>query len=170
MIRNAEIADFPAILDLNLEMEQYLSPLSEELLSNLHGIAVYHRVIETKRGEVAGFLLALREGADYASVNYLWFAERYRQFIYVDRVVVAPTQQGKRLGQLLYDDLFAFARANDIAIVACEFDIDPPNEASRRFHSRFGFREVGTQWVACGKKQVSLQVAEIGFYAREPSS
>ena len=110
MIRNAEIADFPAILDLNLEMEQYLSPLSEELLSNLHGIAVYHRVIETKRGEVPGLLLALREGADYASVNYLWFAERYREFLYVDRVVVAAAQQGKRLGQLLYDDLFRFAR------------------------------------------------------------
>ena len=98
MIRDAKIADFPAILDLNLEMEQYPSPLSEELLSKLYGVAVYHRVIETKRSEVAGFLLALREGADYASVNYLWFAERYRQFIYVDRVVVAAAQQREAPG------------------------------------------------------------------------
>jgi len=161
MIRDAKIADFPAILGLNLEMEQYLSPLSEELLSDLHAVAVYHRVIETKQGEVAGFLLALREEAGYSSVNYLWMGERYRQFLYVDRVVVAPDQQGKRLGQLLYTDLFAFARENGIAVVTCEFDIDPPNEASRRFHSRFGFREVGRQWVAGGKKQVSLQVAEV---------
>ena len=94
MIRNAKIADFPAILGLNLEMEQYLSPLNEELLGNLHGVAVYHRVIETKQGEVAGFLLALREGADYRSVSYRWFAERYRQFLYVDRIVVAAAQQG----------------------------------------------------------------------------
>ena len=161
MIRDAKIADFPAILGLNLEMEQYLSPLSEELLRGLHAVAVYHRVIETKRSEVAGFLLALREGADYASVNYLWFAERYRQFLYVDRVVVASAQRGRRLGQLLYDDLFTFARDRRIALVTCEFDIDPPNEASRRFHSRFGFREVGTQSVAGGKKQVSLQLAEV---------
>jgi predicted GNAT superfamily acetyltransferase len=61
MIRDARIADFPAILGLNLEMEQYLSPLNEELLRDLHAVAVYHRVIETKQGEVAGFLLALRE-------------------------------------------------------------------------------------------------------------
>jgi predicted GNAT superfamily acetyltransferase len=161
MIRDAKIGDFPAILDLNLEMEQYLSPLNEELLSKLHGVAVYHRVIETKQDEVAGFLLVLREGADYASVNYLWFAERYPEFLYVDRVVVAVSQQGKRLGQLLYEDLFAFAREKSIAAITCEFDIDPPNEASRRFHSRFGFREVGTQWVAGGKKQVSLQLAEV---------
>ena len=80
MIRDAKIADFPAILGLNLEMEQYLSPLNEKLLSNLHAVAVYHRVIETKQGEVAGFLLALREGADYPSVNYRWFAERYRHY------------------------------------------------------------------------------------------
>jgi predicted GNAT superfamily acetyltransferase len=168
MIRDAKIADFPAILGLNLEMEQYLSPLSEELLSDLRAVAVYHRVIETKQGEVAGFLLALREGADYSSVNYLWFAERYRQFLYVDRVVVAPAHRRKRLGRLLYDDLFAFARENGIAAVACEFDINPPNEASRRFHSRFGFREVGRQWVAGGKKQVSLQMAEVPAKA-EPS-
>jgi len=56
MIRDAKIADFPAILGLNLEMEQYLSPLSEELLSDLYAVAVYHRVIETKQGEVAGIL------------------------------------------------------------------------------------------------------------------
>ena len=161
MIRDAKIADFPAILGLNLEMEQYLSPLNEELLRDLHAVAVYHRVIETKQGEVAGFLLALREGADYSSVNYRWFAERYRQFLYVDRIVVAAAQQGKRLGQLLYEDLFAFARMTRIAAIACEFDIEPPNEASRRFHSRFGFREVETQWVAGGNKRVSLQLAEI---------
>jgi len=161
MIRDAKIADFPAILGLNLEMEQYLSPLNEKLLSNLHAVAVYHRVIETKQGEVAGFLLALREGADYPSVNYRWFAEHYRQFLYVDRIVVAAAQQGKRLGQLLYEDLFAFARVTRIAAIACEFDIEPPNEASRRFHSRFGFREVETQWVAGGNKRVSLQLAEI---------
>jgi len=163
MIRDAKIADFPAILGLNLEMEQYLSPLNEELLSNLHGIAVYHRVLEVAPGGVVGFLLALREGADYGSPNYRWFAERYREFLYVDRVVISASQQGKRLGQLLYDDLFAFARKTRIPSVTLEFDIDPPNEASRRFHVKYGFREVGTQWVAGGKKQVSLQMAEIAF-------
>ena len=95
MIRDTKIADFPAILALNLEMEQYLSPLSQELLSDLHAVAVYHRVIETKQGEVAGFLLALREGADYSSVNYLWFGERYRKFIDVDRIAVASAQRGR---------------------------------------------------------------------------
>ena len=75
--------------------------------------------------------------------------------------MVAAAQQGKRLGQFLYEDLFAFARVTRTAAIACEFDIEPPNEASRRFHSRFGFREVETQWVVGGNKRVSLQLAEI---------
>jgi predicted GNAT superfamily acetyltransferase len=41
--------------------------------------------------------------------------------------------------------------------VTCEFDIEPPNPASARFHGRFGFREVGRQNVAYAAKAVSLQ-------------
>ena len=38
------------------------------------------------------------------------------------------------------------------------FDVDPPNEALRRFHARYGFDEVGTQTLPGGKR-VSLQRA-----------
>ena len=158
MIRDAVESDFPALLELNSESERFLSPLDLPGLQRLNTMAALHRVVATP-GAVVAFLLALREGADYGSVNYRWFAERYRRFLYVDRVVVAAAQQGNRLGTSLYDDLFAFAAASDIATVTCEFDIDPPNPASRRFHARYGFREVGRQWVADGKKQVSLQEA-----------
>ena len=69
----------------------------------------------------------------------------YDQFLYVDRIVVSLACQGQRLGGRMYDDLFAFARQSHAARVTCEFDIDPPNEASRRFHARYGFIEVGTR-------------------------
>ena len=158
MIRDAALSDFPAILALNAESEHFLSPLPLPRLEHLHRQAAYHRVVELGSAVVA-FLLAFREGADYDSPNYLWFSGRYGTFLYVDRVVVSLAEQGKRLGAALYDDLFAFARNKGIAVVTCEFDINPPNEVSRRFHARYGFREVGTQWVAGGKKQVSLQEA-----------
>jgi predicted GNAT superfamily acetyltransferase len=45
--------------------------------------------------------------------------------------------------------------------VTCEYDIEPPNPASERFHRGFGFTEVGRQSVAGGKKQVSLQAAPV---------
>lgn len=157
-IRAATRADHPAILALNLESEALLSPLDAARLQHLDTQAIYHRVA-CDGDVVVGFLLALREGADYDSPNYLWFGQRYPAFLYVDRIAIAASHQGRQLGRLLYEDLFAFARAQSIGTIACEFYVEPLNEASQRFHARFGFHEVGTQWVADGRKKVSLQVA-----------
>lgn len=157
-IRDASPADFPALLALNAESVHFLSPMDRLRLQQLFAQAAYCRVIE-QDGGVTAFLLAFREAADYDSPNYRWFAARYPQFLYIDRVVVAANQQGKGLGALLYADLFAFARSQAVTRITCEFDIDPPNETSRRFHARFGFHEVGSQWLGNGNKQVSLQEA-----------
>lgn len=160
MIRAASHGDFPAILTLNDESVRYTSPMDTEELGRLHAQSAYHRVIDID-GEIVAFLLALREGADYRSPNYGWFSRALPSFLYIDRIVVASAHQGRRLGALLYDDLFAYASDAGIPVVACEFDIEPPNEPSRRFHARYGFEQVGTQWVADGKKRVSLQVAAV---------
>lgn len=158
MIRDAFDSDFPRLLALNLESVEVLSPLDLDALRELHAQAARHRVVEIG-GEVAAFLLVLREGADYASPNYRWFAENYDRFLYVDRVVVSLAHQGQGLGRRLYDDLFDWARREGLERIACEFDVEPPNEASRRFHAGYGFREVGSQLIAGGKKRVSLQIA-----------
>lgn len=158
IIRAVGEADHARILELNLESEEMLSPLDAARLRQLDAQAAYHRVA-CEGDEVVAFLLAFREGAAYDSPNYLWFSQRYPRFLYIDRVVVAATHQGRGLGAQLYRDLFAFARGQSLDTVACEFYTQPPNEASRRFHAGFGFREVGTQWVAGGRKAVSLQVA-----------
>lgn len=159
-IRPATEADFPRILELNAESVHFLSPLTASQLRALHAQAAWHAVVDDGRG-VAAFLLALREGCDYHSPNYRWFAGRFPQFLYVDRVVVAVDAQGRGLGRQLYDALFAFARTCGVGLVACEFDIEPPNEASRRFHAGYGFIEVGVQRVGAEGKQVSLQAADL---------
>jgi uncharacterized protein len=159
-LRDARREDFAAILALNAESVHFLSPLTPERLDALHRAAAYHRVIEID-GEVAAFLLAFREGAPYDSPNYLWLAERYPAFLYIDRIVVAPAHRGARLGVALYDDIIAFASASDVPWLNCEFDLEPPNPASERFHARMGFAEVGTQWLGGGKKRVSLQARAI---------
>src|SRR5688572_10339566 len=129
-IRPAVAADHARILALNLESEAMLSPMDAARLRELDAMAAYHRVA-CDGDQVVAFVLAFREGVAYDSPNYVWFAQRYPRFVYVDRIVVAGTHQGRGLGPLLYRDLFDFARASDIAHVTSEFYTVPANEASR---------------------------------------
>jgi predicted GNAT superfamily acetyltransferase len=154
LIRKAGPTDFASIAALNAGSESFLSPMNEARLERLHGWAAYHRIIKDD-AQVAGFLLAFREGSAYDSPNYRWFSERYESFVYIDRVVIAPEHRGKGLATFLYLDVFSFAVKSGIETVACEFDIDPPNEVSRRFHDKLGFQEVGSH--SYNNKRVSMQ-------------
>lgn len=159
-IRNITSDDFPSILALNAESVGFLSPLDAARLQHLHAQATYHRGI-AQQGRIVAFLLAFRENADYDSANYRWFAQRYTRFVYIDRVVVDRAQQGLGFGAALYDDILGFAANAGVTQLTCEFDIEPPNPASLKFHQRYGFHEVGTHWLGGNKKRVSLQVREI---------
>jgi predicted GNAT superfamily acetyltransferase len=160
-LRDAHLEDDDAILRLNAESLVFLSPLDAPGLRRLAEQAAYLRVTDIDH-DVAGFLLALGPGHDYASENYRWFSSRYAKFLYIDRIVVAQRHQGEGIGNAMYEDLFAFARGRDVPRVVCEFDVEPPNPASAAFHARFGFREIGTQRVRGGAKRVSLQEAAPG--------
>ena len=155
-IRDAVESDFAQVLQLNRESEHFLSPLDLPRLRWLNHMAAYHRVLGSG-GQVDAFLIALREGCAYDSVNYRWFAQRYPRFLYIDRIVVAAQRQGNGAGRHLYTDLVGFARAGGAGLVTCEIDADPPNEPSRRFHATLGFTEVGSQLAGASQKRVSLQ-------------
>ena len=160
MLRDATSADFPAILDLNEVFVSVLSPLDNERLARLHAQAALHRVIE-RDGRIEAFLLVFREGADYDSPNYRWFTQRYARFLYVDRIVVAGDTQARGVGSRLYREVYALALRDGVPLITCEFDLEPPNPASERFHARRGFREVGRQQLDGGRKVVSLQALDV---------
>jgi predicted GNAT superfamily acetyltransferase len=159
VIRTAASGDFETICALNLAEVQHTSAMNLARLTELNAISCYHKVASVG-GIVSAFLLAMCNGAGYQNDNFEWFSKKYARFIYVDRVVVLSASRGQHLGSLLYEDVFRYARSNAIPLVTCEYNIVPPNEPSRLFHDKFGFREQGTQWVANGTKRVSLQVAE----------
>jgi predicted GNAT superfamily acetyltransferase len=157
-LRSATPEDFESICSLNSAAVQHTSAMDLARLTALDGLSCYHQVACVD-GRVAAFLLAMRNDAAYDSENFAWFARRYPRFVYVDRIVVAAPFRGLHLASLLYQDLFRYARMNGIPWLACEYNLVPANEPSRLFHAKFGFREQGTQWVANGSRQVSLQMA-----------
>ncbi len=160
MIRDAIEEDFTSIILLNEAEVQQTSPMDLEKLRLLDGVASYHKVAIVN-GHVAAFLLAIREGEAYRNDNYNWFASRFQKFLYVDRIVVGVVFSGLKIGSKLYNDMFENARTHGVKTITCEYNIKPLNIVSRAFHDKFGFKELATQWVANGTKQVSLQVAEI---------
>jgi uncharacterized protein len=163
-VRDVTDGDFERILALNTMFVEETSAMDLARLQQLHALSFHHRVAVVA-GKVVAFLIAMRNGADYANDNFDWFTAHYTTFVYVDRIVVDSAASGLGIGRRLYNDLFARSLAERIGIVACEYNIEPPNPASKAFHDRFGFAEVGRQHVAGGSKLVSLQVARIMEHA-----
>jgi len=117
--------------------------------------------------DMAAFLLAFEPGADYQSPNFQWFKSRYRQFSYVDRIVVAPAFRGRKLAQRLYAELQRRVQSHCTAI-ACEVNLEPPNPASLAFHRRRGFEPVGTQRTEGGTKQVQMLLKNLAQTGNGP--
>ena len=157
-IHDAHESHFEGILRLNHVEVLQTSQMDLDRIRLLDRLSSYHKVAILD-GRLAGFILAIRADAPYSNDNFSWFSSRLDDFLYVDRIVVGSAFAGLKIGSGLYQDLFAYARAQGISSIACEYNIEPPNLASRAFHDKFGFRELGTQRVAGGTKLVSLQAA-----------
>ena len=116
---------------------------------------------------IAGFLLGLRPGRDYASVNYGWFNARYADFLYIDRLAVATDRRRQGIASALYADVERHALSLGAPLLACEVNLRPRNEASLSFHERHGFAEVGQQETEGGSKRVSLLIKPLAGTARD---
>lgn len=103
------------------------------------------------------FLLVLGPDCDYDSVNYQWFDQHYDDFAYIDRIVVRDGSRGRGLGTLLYENLFAWAISQQIGNIVCEYNVEPLNEASQKFHDVLGFQEVSLKRIGQAKR-VSMQL------------
>ena len=154
LVRDATPADFPAIIAMNDAAVPNVNAFRPGYFEWLREHAAYFRVAVDDEG-VAGFVLCLASGGDYWSENYLWFAERYEHFLYLDRVVVAERARGRGVGAALYADLHAWC-AGRYPRVTLEVNLRPPNEGSVRFHERMGYERVGLREYDGGESAVIM--------------
>ncbi len=148
-LREATPDDFPAILAINQESLDGVTPIDLAGLTDL--VALSSRtLVADDGGQVAGFVVVLAPGSTYASINYRWFEANQTFSSYVDRVAIAPSHRRRGVGSLLYDEL------EQNLPVALEVYVDPPNDASLEFHARRGFVEVGRLLQENGKTVVLL--------------
>jgi len=86
-IRDVEPDDMSAVLALNNAAVPHVNVLPLAEMRRFGHAATYFRVA-VQDGNILGFLVGFRPGAQYESENYLWFQARHDDFIYIDRIVV----------------------------------------------------------------------------------
>jgi uncharacterized protein len=155
---NDAVADQAAILALNEAHAVETSSLTPAMLEAL--LAQAFHVGLAARGRDA-FLIALDQDAISSSPNFQWFKSRYKRFVYVDRVIVAPARRGRGLARGLYEELFAAAAAAGQRLIGCEVNVEPPNPASDELHEALGFSEIGRGTLAGGEKVVRYLMKEL---------
>ncbi len=165
--RDATEADLDALMALNDAAVPHVNALTRAAWRAFFDGPATIRLARAADGALAALLVALPPGCDYGSENYRWFAAKLSQFVYVDRIVVAPSWRGCGLGAACYADISAVAQRGTTPIV-CEVNLRPANDASLAFHGKQGFREIGVQSVYGGTRRV-VMLARRAAGPAEPS-
>ncbi|MBV1893813.1 MAG: GNAT family N-acetyltransferase [Ilumatobacteraceae bacterium] len=156
LIRPILPTDLERILELNEANVPAVGSVDADRMAFLVSESKIALALEVE-GAVIGFCLVLGPDSTYDSLNYLWFSDRYDNFMYLDRVAVDSAFTGRGFGTLLYAEVDRLMQALGGADqLALEINVDPPNVASLAFHHRLGFGEVGQQDTPYGIR-VSMQ-------------
>ncbi|GGK37406.1 hypothetical protein GCM10010124_32730 [Pilimelia terevasa] len=141
LMRPATDEDLPAVLAMNADDVPKVAAMDRDRLAYLRALAHRFHVVDVD-GTVAGFVVTLRAGTAYDSLNYRWFADRYGDgFHYLDRIVIHPGYRRRGLAGFVYDQVEQDAAA--AGRLALEVNLVPRNEPSLAFHTRRGFAPVG---------------------------
>jgi predicted GNAT superfamily acetyltransferase len=153
-IRSLADADIEAVLELNEGSVEAMSPLDDAGLASRRATAAEALVCEVD-GQVAAFALAFGPGSSYDSVNYRWHAERFENFLYLDRIVVGPQFRRRGIATALYDAMEKVAAAHGRMV--CEVFSQPPNTVSLAFHHGRGYADIGHLEQYDGRQVVMLE-------------
>ncbi|MCP4915052.1 MAG: GNAT family N-acetyltransferase [Oligoflexia bacterium] len=150
-VRRLAEQDFEKVLKLNNANTPAVSEINMEELQWLVNQSLHSLVVEDSNNLLVGFCIILPPAINYKSDNYRWISEKYGDFEYLDRVVIAEEFRGLGCGRDLYQHWFEKAQAKNLIL---EVNIRPMNESSILFHEKLGFKVVGEQDTEGGKKRV----------------
>ena len=162
IIRDVREHELDLVLALNNAAGPGILPMDAGKLRFFWDNADYFRVAE-KDGHLAGFLVALSQDAPHDSPNFLWFRERYPEFLYVDRIVIASTRRGAGVGRVFYGDVQSFAEVR-VPRLSAEVFLEGSNHPALLVHGSFGFREVGQHVMPGHGLRAAMLVKELCSY------
>ena len=158
-LRDAKHSDIDKIVQINKSAIPAVNYVSYNEFEWFLNRKLYFKIAENSHGAISGFLLVLPSGLDYKSLNYKWFSGRYEKFAYIDRIVIMDEFKKNGIGKSLYLDLEK--NISEYKLIACEFNIVPPNPVSKKFHESLNYENVGHQLTENETKKVSLMIKKI---------
>lgn len=153
-IRPLADGDIEAVLALNEQSVASLSPMDETDLARFRSLTQHALVCEID-GRVAAFAIAYAPDTAYDSPNYLWHADRFGDFLYLDRIAVSSEFRRRGIASALYDAMEELAAPHGRMV--CEIYSNPRNDVSIAFHESRGYREVGHLMQSNGKETVMME-------------
>ena len=106
-------------------------------------------------GQLVAFALIMDQSSKYQSPNYLYFKNKYKGFLYIDRIAVSATFQRMGIGHSIYQELFSKTSKLSIPL-CCEVNTFPVNQPSLDFHKKNLFQTI--EEISFGKKKVAMLV------------
>ena len=144
---------------INQDNVPEVGDVTRSRLAELHEMATLRVGVFDDVDSVLGFCIVLAPGAQYDSVNYTWFMDRYDDAFYLDRVAFDVAAQRQGLGTRLYDHVEGQVRDHhpEILRLTLEVNTKPPNEPSYRFHKGRGYVEVGRETTPYGAEVAMME-------------
>ncbi len=140
--RNISSNILKSLYSLNQENTPEVGSIgSIESFTSLLDKSSLNLLIKYKKQSI-GFVICFRENLEYESLNYKFFNETKKIFLYIDRVVIKSQYRRMGVGTKVYKYLDEVA-AKELLPICCEVNSIPLNQISLNFHAKNGFVEVG---------------------------
>ena len=109
-------------------------------LLNMSSLVLAARV----NNEIIGFVVCLKAGAAYTSLNYKFISKKAKKFVYIDRIAIKKNYRRSGIGKSLYEIIFNYSEKFELPIY-CEVNTKPKNQPSLDFHKKIGFNKIGSK-------------------------
>ena len=138
MIRPITPHDIEAVLAINNDAVPAVNSLTTNELTDIINFSEKVWVVE-EREKIVGVLIVLGPGESYGSANYTWLNSQFRNFCYVDRIIIATSGKRNGYGKALYLELEKHAASTGTEVLLCEVNVEPENPQSMAFHASLGW-------------------------------
>lgn len=131
------------ITALNTAEVPHVNQLSCDEMSELIQIADYVDARFDQADTLQGLAIGFKHSNNsYPGFNFNWFKQRFENFLYIDRIIVAPSARGQKLGSQLYQSAEQWCKEQSLNSIVCEVNREPANPVSHQFHQSVGFQAV----------------------------